>query len=116
MSTDSNTPLFVLSNGDDVEYDEDPAIAQAKANLAAAERIQREKAEQRRLEREERKAQVEVERLTWEIEEAERQQRELEEAEVERLTWEKERLEEEKRVEQWCTVTLCESERAAERR
>ena len=40
MSADPNTPLFVLSNGDNVEYKEDPTVAQAKANLAAAERIQ----------------------------------------------------------------------------
>ena len=116
MSTNSSTPLFMLSDGDDVKYEEDPAIAQTKANLVAAERIQREKAEQRRLEREEQKVEVEVERLTWEIEEAERQQRELEEAEVERLTWEKERLEEEKRVEQRHAATLHGSERVAERR
>ena len=58
--------------------------------------------------------QAEVERLTWEIEEVERQRRELEEAEVERLTWEKERLEKEKQVEQRHTVALCGSERAAE--
>ena len=40
MSADPNTPLFVLSDGDDVEYEEDPAIAQAKVNLMAAECIQ----------------------------------------------------------------------------
>ena len=40
MSADPNTPLFVLSDGDNVEYEEDPTVAQAKANLAAAERIQ----------------------------------------------------------------------------
>ena len=85
MSADPNTPLFMLSEGDDVEYEEDPAIAQAKANLAVAECIQREKAEQRRLEREEWKVRAEVERLMWEIEEVERQRRELEEVELERL-------------------------------
>ena len=54
--------------------------------------------------------------MMWEIEEAERKWRELEEAEVERLMWEKERLEEEKRVEQWHIAVLHGSERAVERR
>ena len=81
----------------------------------AAEHIQQEKAKQRRLEREEQKVWAEVERLMWEIEEAERKWRELEEAEVERLMWEKERLEE-KRVEQWHIAALHGSERAVERR
>ena len=103
----------MLSDGDDIEYKEDPAIAQVKTNLAVAEHIQREKAKQRRLEREEWKVWVEVERLTWEIKEVERQRRELEEAEVERLTWEKERLEEEKRVEQWRAAVLRGLERVA---
>ena len=93
------------------EYEDDPAITQAKANLVAAEHIQQETAEQRRLEREER---AEAERLMWEIEEAERQWRELEEAEVERLTWEKEKLEEEKRAEQRRAATLRGSERVVE--
>ena len=57
MSTNPNTPLFTLSNDDDDEYEDDPAITQAKANLTAAEHIQQERAEQKRLEREERKAQ-----------------------------------------------------------
>ena len=52
--------------------------------------------------------------MTWEIKEAERQWRELEEAEVERLTQEKERLEEEKRAEQQQAAALRGSERAAE--
>ena len=68
MSADPNTPLFVISNGDDVKYKDDPAVAQVKANLVAVERIQQERAKQRRLEREERKARAEVERLRWEIE------------------------------------------------
>ena len=106
MSADHNMPLFEISDGDEIEYEDNPAIAQAKANLAAVERIQQERAEQRRLEREERKAWAEVERLRREIEEAEREQREIEEAEVERLTREKEKLEEENRVEQWCTAAL----------
>ena len=89
----------MISNGDNIEYEDDPAITQVKVNLAVVEHIQQEKPKQRRLESEERKAWAEVEHLTKEIEEAERKQRELEEAEVERLTWEKERLEEEKRVE-----------------
>ena len=80
------------------------------------EQIQQERAEQRRLEREEWKAWVEVERLRREIKEAEREWRELEEAEVERLTQEKEKLEEENRVEQQRTAALHRSERAAERR
>ena len=116
MSADSNTPLFVISDGDDIEYKDDPAIAQAKANLTAVEWIQQERAEQRRLEREERKAQAEVERLRWEIEEVEREWRELEEVEPEQLTWEKEQLEEERRVEQQHAAALCGSERVAEQR
>ena len=89
MSADPNMPLFEISNGEDVEYKDDPAVAQVKANLMAVEQIQQERAKQRRLEREEQKAWVEAERLRWEIEEVEREQRELEEAEVERLTREK---------------------------
>ena len=100
MSTDPNTPLFVISDEDDIEYDDDPAIAQAKANLVAAEQIQQERAKQRRLEREEQKAWAEADRLRQEIEEVERERKELEEAEVERLTQEKEKLEEENRAEQ----------------
>ena len=114
MSADPNTPLFMISDRDDIEYEDDPAIAQAKTNLAVVEQIQQERAEQRRLEREERKVWAEVERLRWEIEEVEREQRELEEAEVERLTWEKEKLEEESRAEQQHTAALHGSERAAE--
>ena len=67
MSTNPNTPLFILSDDDDIEYKDNPAVTQAKANLAAAECIQQEKAEQRRLEREEWKVQAEAERLTKEI-------------------------------------------------
>ena len=106
----------MLSEDDDVEYEDDPAIMQAKANLAVAEHIQQEKVEQRRLEREERKVWAEVERLTREIEEVERKRKQLEEVELERLTQEKERLEEEKRAEQQHAATLHGSERAAERR
>ena len=43
----------------------------------------------------------------WEIEEVERERREIEEVEVERLTREKEKLEEENRVEQWHAAALC---------
>ena len=114
MSTDPNTPLFVLSDDDDIEYEDDPAVAQAKANLVVAERIQTERAEQRRLEREEWKVRVEAERLTREIEEAERKRKELEEAELEQLTQEKERLEEEKRAEQQHAAALRGSEKVAE--
>ena len=101
MSADPNTPLFILRDDDNVEYKDNPAVMQVKANLVAAECIQQEKAEQRRLEREEWKAWAEAESLTKEIEEVEKKWRELEEVEVERLTQEKERLEEENRVEQW---------------
>ena len=116
MSTDPNTLLFMLSDANDDKYKDDPAVTQAKVNLVAVERIQQEKAEQRRLEREERKVWVEAERLTQEIEEAERQWRELEEAEVERLMREKEKLEEEKWVEQWRAAALGGLEKAVEQR
>ena len=116
MSANPNTPLFEISDGEDVEYKDDPAVAQVKANLAAVEQIQQERAKQRRLEREEWKVRAEAERLRREIEEVEREWRELEEAEVERLTREKEKLEEENRVEQWCTAVLRGSERAVEQR
>ena len=69
MPADFNTPLFGISDGDNIEYEDDPAITQVKANLTVAERVQQERAKQRRLEREEWKVWVEVERLTWEIEE-----------------------------------------------
>ena len=98
--------MFVISDGDDIEYKDDPAIAQVKANLTAVEWIQQERAEQRRLEREERKAQAEVERLRWEIEEVEREWRELEEVEPEQLTWEKEQLEEEESGATACSSTV----------
>ena len=98
MSTNPNTPLFVITDGDDIEYEDDPAIAQVKANLTAAEWIQQERAKQRRLEREEWKVEAEAERLRREIEEAEREQRELKEGDLGRLTLEKERLEEEAHV------------------
>ena len=116
MSADQNTSLFVLSDNDNDEYEDDPAIMQVKANLVVVECIQQEKVEQRRLEREEWKVRVEAEHLTREIEEAGRKRRELEEAELERLTQEKERLEEEKRAEQQHTATLCGSERVVEQR
>ena len=114
MSTDPNMPLFKISDGDDLSYKDDPVIMQVKANLAAAERVQQERAEQRRLEREERKAQVEAEWLLWEIEKAERKWRELEEVELEQLTLEKERLEEETCVEQQHAEVLRGSERVVE--
>ena len=75
MSADQNTLLFMLSDDNNDEYEDDQAIMQVKVNLMAVERIQQEKAEQRRLEREEQKARAEVERLTQEIEEAERKDR-----------------------------------------
>ena len=52
MSADPNTPLFVISDGDDIEYEDNPTVTQVKANLTAVEHIQQEKAKQRRLERE----------------------------------------------------------------
>ena len=61
MPADLEPPLFKISDGDKIKYEDDPAIAQAKANLAAVEQIQQERAEQRRLEREEWKVPVEVE-------------------------------------------------------
>ena len=65
MSADLNILLFEISDGDDLSYEDDPAVTQVKANLAVAERVQQERAEQRRLEREEWKVEVEVEGLTW---------------------------------------------------
>ena len=106
MSADLNTPLFKISDGGNVEYEDDPTITQMKANLVVAEHVQQERAEQRRLEREEQKVWVEAARLMREIEEVERKRREIKEAELERLTWEKEKLEEEKRVKQQHAVTL----------
>ena len=53
MSADPNTPLFEISDGDDATYEDDPAVIQARANLMVAEHVQQEKAEQKRLEREE---------------------------------------------------------------
>ena len=70
------------------------------------ERVQQERAEQKRLEREERRAWAEVEKLKGEIEEAEKRRRELEEAEVRRLAQEKDHLEVEKKVEEQCGVQL----------
>ena len=32
MSTDLNTPLFEISDGDDIEYEDDPAVTQAKCS------------------------------------------------------------------------------------
>ena len=116
MSADHNMPLFEISDGDNIEYEDNPAVAQGKVNLAAAEQIQQERAEQRRLEREEWKVEAEAERLRWEIKEAEREQRELKEAELGWLTLEKERLEEEVCVEQQHVEVLHGSERGAERR
>ena len=63
MFADRNTPLFKLNNEDKNLYEDNPAIIQARANLAAVEHIQQEKAEQRRLEREEWRVEAEVERL-----------------------------------------------------
>ena len=51
MSAKLNTPLFVISNGDDIKYEDDPTVTQAKVNLMAVEHVQQERAKQRRLER-----------------------------------------------------------------
>ena len=56
MSANHDMPLFEISDGNEIEYKDDPTVAQVKANLMAAEQIQQERAEQRRLEREEQKA------------------------------------------------------------
>ena len=114
MSANPNTPLFEISDGDDIKYEDNPAVTQAKANLVAVECMQQERAEQRRLERVEWKVWAEVERLKKEIKEVERKWRELKEAELRRLTWEKEKLEEEKRVEQQHAVALQGAEKVAE--
>ena len=37
MSANPNIPLFEISNGDDLPYEDDPAITQAKVNFMAAE-------------------------------------------------------------------------------
>ena len=103
-SANHNTPLFKISNGDDAMYEDDPAIIQARENLAAAEHVQQEKAEQKWLEREERRVQAEVEKLKGEIKEAEKRRRELKEAEMRRLAQEKDRLE--KEVEEQCGAQL----------
>ena len=107
MSANPTTPLFVITDGDDIEYKDDPAVIQARANLAVLECVQQEKAEQRRLEREEWRVQAEVEKLKGEIEEAERRQRELEEVELRRLAKERDGLEVEKWVEEQHGVQLC---------
>ena len=96
-------------------YKDDPAMTQVKANLTAVEQVQQQRAEQRRLEREEWKVRVEAERLKREIEEAERKQRELKEVELDRSTWEKEKLEE-KQVNQQHVAALWGVEKAAEQR
>ena len=104
MSANHNTPLFEISNGDDAMHEDDPAVIQARANLMAAQCVQQEKAEQKRLEREEWRAQVEVEKLKGEIKEVEKRRRELEEVEMRRLAKEKDRLE--KEVEEQRRVQL----------
>ena len=106
MSADRNMPLFNLNDKDEVTYEDDPAILQARANLAVAEWVQQEKVEWRRLEREQWWTQAEAERLRGEIEEAERKQRELEEVELRRLEEEKGRLEREKKIEEQCRAEL----------
>ena len=85
MSTNPNTLLFKISNRDNTTYEDDPAVIQARANLAAVEHVQQEKAEQKRLEREERRAWAEVEKLKGEIEEVEKRWKELKEVELRRF-------------------------------
>ena len=89
MSADPNTLLFEISDGDDATYKDDPAVIQARANLAAVECVQQERAEQKRLEREEQRAWAEAEKLKGEIEEVERRWRELKEAELRQLAQER---------------------------
>ena len=89
MSADPNTLLFEISDGDDATYKDDPAVIQARANLAAVECVQQERSEQKRLEREEQRAWAEAEKLKGEIEEVERRWRELKEAELRQLAQER---------------------------
>ena len=89
MSNNPNTPLFEISDGDDTTYEDNPAVIQARANLTAAEHVQQEKAEQKRLEREEQRVRGEAEKLKGEIEEAEKRWKELKEAELRRLAQER---------------------------
>ena len=84
MSTDRNMPLFKLNDKDNITYEDDPTIMQARANLMGVEWVQQEKAKQRMLDREQWQAQAEAERLRGEIKEAERKWRGLEEAELRR--------------------------------
>ena len=102
MSADHNTLLFEISDGDDVTYEDDPAVIQARANLAVAEHVQQEKAEQKQLEREEQRVQAEMGKLKGEIEEVE----------MRRLAQEKDRLE--KEVEEQRGAQLRRAERAVE--
>ena len=39
MSADSNTLLFEISDGDNATYEDDPAVIQARENLAVAEHV-----------------------------------------------------------------------------
>ena len=79
MSAYHDTPLFKISDGDNTMYEDDPAVIQARANLIAVECVQQERAEQKRLEREERRVRVEAEKLKGEIKEAEKRRKVLEE-------------------------------------
>ena len=106
MSADHDTPLFEISDGDDTMYKDDPAIIQVRANLVVVECVQQERAEQKRLEREEQRVWAEGEKLKGEIKEAEKRRRELEEVEVRRLAQEKDYLEVEKKVKEQCGVQL----------
>ena len=116
MSADRITPLFKLNDEDNITYEDDPTVIQVRANLVAAEQVQQEKVKQRRLKREQWWAEVEVERLRGEIEEAERKQRGLKEAELRRLEEEKGRLEREKQVKEQCGAELHGAERVTEQR
>ena len=75
MSANEPEALFVLDNEDE-NFEEDPAVIKMRENSAMAERVQQEHLEHRRLER----AQLWVEKLWREVEEAEKERKELEEA------------------------------------
>ena len=85
MSTNEHEPLFVLDNDNDKEVKEDPNVIRGWENLVTAERLQQEHAKQRQLERAQCWAEVEAERLRWEVKEVETKQKELEEVEIRRL-------------------------------
>ena len=64
MSANEPEALFILDD-EDKDFEEDPTMRQVRANLVTAERVQQQRAEQRRLER----VQCQVEKLQREVEE-----------------------------------------------